>query len=57
MKMPSGKIVPVPDSIAFSEMPGDRFTTFFDQSMEIICRDVLKGYNRDDLIREVESRG
>jgi hypothetical protein len=56
MKLPSGKVVPVPDSISFAAMTQDDFQQFMDKSIAIICSEVLPGYNPDDLIREAESR-
>lgn len=53
MQLPSGKAVPVPHSIAFSEMGQDDFMEFFNQSLAVICDKVLGGYNPDDLINEV----
>jgi hypothetical protein len=56
MQMPSGKVVPVPHSIAFSAMPQDDFQSFMDAAMGLICTEVLPGYSPDDLIREAESQ-
>lgn len=56
MQLPSGKAVPVPHSIAFSEMGQDDFMEFFSQSLAVICDKVLGGYNPDDLINEVCSK-
>jgi hypothetical protein len=54
MKMPSGKIVPVPDSISFAAMPQDTFQDFMDKSIVIICSEVLPGMDADRLIAEAE---
>jgi hypothetical protein len=54
MKMPSGKIVPVPDSISFAAMPQDTFQQFMDESIAIICSEVLPGMDPDRLIAEAE---
>jgi hypothetical protein len=51
MKMPSGKVVPVPDSISFAAMPQDTFQQFMDKSMAIICSEVLPGTDSDRLLR------
>jgi hypothetical protein len=51
MKMPSGKIVPVPDSISFAAMPQDTFQQFMDKSIAIICSEVLPGTDSDQLLR------
>jgi LPS O-antigen subunit length determinant protein (WzzB/FepE family) len=56
MKMPSGKVVPVPDSISFAAMTQDEFQDFMQKSLTVICQEVLPGYNPDDLLREAEMR-
>jgi LPS O-antigen subunit length determinant protein (WzzB/FepE family) len=56
MKLPSGKVVPVPDSIAFSAMTQDDFQQFMDKSIALICSDVLPGVDSERLIAEAESR-
>jgi hypothetical protein len=56
MKLPSGKVVPVPDSISFAAMPQDDFQQFMDRSIAIICSDVLPGMDGYHLIAEAKSR-
>lgn len=55
MAMPNGKVVPVPDSISFAEMPQDAFQRFFDDSLRVICAEVLPGVNAADLVSEVQA--
>jgi hypothetical protein len=55
MKLPSGKVVPVPDSIAFSAMPQDDFQSFMDQAMGLLCTEVLPGMDMDRLISEAQA--
>jgi len=55
MTMPNGKIVPVPDSISFAEMPQDAFQKFFDDALRVICAEVLPGMNSADLVAEVQA--
>lgn len=55
MKLPSGKCVPVPDSISFSAMGQDAFQRFFDEALRLICSEVLPGYDPDALIAETQS--
>ena len=50
MKLMSGKVVPVPKSIAFESMDGVEFRKFFDDSMHLICRDVLPGVSPEEMI-------
>ena len=52
MKLPNGKVVPVPQSVAFASMPGDEFRRFFDDAMNLICRDVLPGVSVDEILRD-----
>jgi LPS O-antigen subunit length determinant protein (WzzB/FepE family) len=54
MKLPSGKVVPVPDSISFAAMTQDDFQQFMDKSIAIICSEVLPGMDSDRLIAEAE---
>lgn len=52
MKLPNGKVVPVPQSISFASMPHDAFCRFFDDAVRLICRDVLPGVLPDDLLND-----
>jgi LPS O-antigen subunit length determinant protein (WzzB/FepE family) len=54
MKLPSGKVVPVPDSISFAAMTQDDFQQFMDRSIAIICTEVLPGMDSDRLIAEAD---
>lgn len=56
LALPSGKVVPVPHSVSFSEMSQDDFMAFFNEAIQLICDKVLGGYNPDDLINEVCSK-
>lgn len=55
MQLPNGKVVPVPDSIAFSAMTQDSFQRFMDESIGLICSEVLPGTDSADLVAEVQS--
>jgi hypothetical protein len=55
MKLPSGKVVPVPHSTAFSAMPQDDFQSFMDAAMGLICTEVLPGMDSDRLIAEAQA--
>lgn len=54
LKMPNGKVVPVPQSFNFATKDQDEAQKLFDDSMRVICEDVLPGQNSDDLIAEVQ---
>ncbi len=54
MRIPNGKVVPVPRSIRFAAMDQDDFQKFMDDSIRVICEEVIPGTIGDDLIREVE---
>jgi hypothetical protein len=56
MKLPSGKVVPVPDSISFSAMTQDDFQQFMEMSFVILCTEVLPDMDRDRLIAEAENQ-
>src|SRR5215469_14746582 len=45
MMMPDGEVIRVPHSISFPAMPQGEFQRFFDQAMEVICTEVLPGYD------------
>lgn len=53
MSMPNGKVVPVPSSISFAAMGQDEFQKFFDDSMRVICEEVLDGPQAADLIEMI----
>lgn len=48
-KLPSGKVVPVPQSISFAAMDQHEFQKFMDDAFALICRDVLPHMTPDDL--------
>ncbi len=50
VKLPNGKVVPHAQSISFASMKGDEFRIFFDQAMNLICRDVLPGVSPEEMI-------
>lgn len=54
MQLPNGKVVPVPQSISFAAMSQDDFQHFMDESIRVICAEVLGGYDAAQLISEVE---
>jgi len=53
MQLPNGKTVPVPQSISFDKMGGDEFTRFMDESIRVICEEVIPGTDSDALIAEI----
>lgn len=53
-KLPNGKAVPVPHSIAFDKMSQEDFQLFMDRAVQVICQDVLGGYDSQALINEVQ---
>jgi len=53
--MPSGKVVPVPDSISFEAMTQDDFQQFFDEALGRICDEVIPGTDAAALIAEVQA--
>lgn len=55
MALPSGKMVPVPDSISFAAMDQEQFAEFFDQAIEVICADVLPGISSVELIEQAQA--
>ncbi len=50
MEMPNGRVVPIPQSISFGEMTQDEFQKFFDESIALICSEVLPGTDSEALI-------
>jgi LPS O-antigen subunit length determinant protein (WzzB/FepE family) len=56
MKMPSGEVVRVLDSISFPAKTQDEFQDFMQKSLTFICQEILPGYDPDDLLREAEMR-
>jgi hypothetical protein len=54
MKLPNGQVVPVPQSISFAKMGTDDFQKFFDDSVRLICDEVIPGTNASDLVDEVQ---
>jgi hypothetical protein len=52
-KLPSGKAVPVPQSISFDALSQDAFQEFMDKALIVICDEILPHMSTDDLIREV----
>ncbi len=55
MKMPNGKIVPVPHSISFAAMTQDQFQTFMDEAVNLICSEVLPGTASEKLLAEASA--
>ncbi len=55
MKMPNGKIVPVPHSISFGAMTQGEFQTFFDEAVNLICSEVLPGTTSESLLAEASA--
>jgi hypothetical protein len=53
-QLPNGKTVPVPHSISFDKMPQEQFQTFMERALDVICADVLGGYDKDQLVREAQ---
>jgi hypothetical protein len=51
-KLPNGQTVPVPHSISFAKMDQADFQSFMDRAMQVICEDILGGYDSERLIRE-----
>lgn len=54
MKLPNGKVVPVPESISFSAMKQDEFQSFFDKAVTLICSEVIPGMDSAQLIAEAQ---
>jgi hypothetical protein len=54
-RLPSGKTVPAPRSIAFDALPQDEFRDFFDRAVALVCSEVLPDTNREELVRQVET--
>ncbi len=54
MKLPNGKAVPVPHSISFAKMDHEDFQKFMDDAMEVICSEVLGGYDPERLKMEAQ---
>lgn len=50
LKLPNGRVVPVPQSISFAAMPQDDFQRFMDAAVRMIVRDVLPGTDPVTLI-------
>lgn len=54
LQLPNGKLAPVPHSISFGEMPQDDFQQFMDQCIDLICTEVLPGFEPADLLNDGE---
>jgi hypothetical protein len=54
MKMPNGKVVPVPDSISFRAMTQDQFQEFMDKAIALICAEILPGMDSERLIADAQ---
>lgn len=55
MKMPGyATPQPYPHSISFSAMKQSEFQRFFNDSIRVICEEVIPGTNSDELIADVE---
>lgn len=52
-RLPNGRDVPVPQSIAFEKMDQAEFQTFFNDAVRLICEEVLDHYDQAALVREV----
>jgi len=50
VKLPNGKVVPHAQSISFASMDGEKFRVFFDDALNLICRDVLPGMSPEEMI-------
>lgn len=57
MKLPNGQVVPVPHSTSFRAKDHETFNRYFDQAIDIICRDVIPHATKEDLIAEVMGMG
>ena len=55
LKMPDGKVVPVPHSISFGAMTQDEFQTFMDEAVNLICAEVLPGTSSETLLAEASA--
>lgn len=55
MMLPGGKVTPVAHSISFAEMSQTEFQEFFDEAMNLICSEVLGGYDREMLLAEASA--
>src|SRR5258707_5884685 len=55
LAMPDGKVVPVPQSIAFGEMTQGEFVKFFDESIALLCSEVLPGTDSEALLAKFDA--
>lgn len=55
MRLPNGKVVPVPESISFAAMKQDEFQDFFTAAIDLICSEVVPGMDSAQLIAEAQS--
>jgi hypothetical protein len=54
VKLPNGRTIIVPDSIAFSKMDQTEFEQFYERALELIETKILPGIDREDVRREVD---
>jgi len=54
MKMPNGKVVPVPQSISFDGMSQSEFQKFFDEAIVLICTEIIPGTDPMALVGQFE---
>lgn len=54
-KTPAGKLVVIPRSTAFEAMPHEEFCDYMKKAIDLICMEVLGGYDSARLVREVEA--
>ena len=46
-------MVALPRSISFGKMDQTEFREFFDRAVDVVCREVIPGLHKDDLLAEV----
>jgi hypothetical protein len=54
VKFPNGKVTLAAHSTSFEEMAQDEFQEFFNNSIRLICEEVIPGANGEELITRVQ---
>jgi hypothetical protein len=54
IELAGGRIMAVPKSISFANMPQEEFGQFFDKVIELVLEKILPGVTSEDLRRELE---
>lgn len=54
LSVTESRIIMQPKSIAFSKMDQDQFNAFYNNVIDLVCRKIIPGMDREELIAQVE---